>query len=38
MERAIAAIPRPYAFTCLVLATVSQSPGLLLANWVDTAR
>ena len=36
MERAIAAVPLPYPLTCLLLALASLSPGLLVANLVDT--
>ncbi len=35
MERAIASVPVPYPLACLLLAVVSQSPGLLVANWID---
>lgn len=36
VERALVAVPLPYAMTCLLLALLSQSPGLFLANLVDT--
>ena len=35
VERAIAAIPLPFPLACLLLAAVAQSPGFLLANWID---
>lgn len=35
MEGATAAVPLPYLLTCFLLAALSQSPGLLLANLVD---
>ncbi len=35
MERAILAVPLPYALTCFILAAVAQSPGLFLANLAD---
>jgi len=37
VERAIDAVPLPYPITCFVLALLSQSPGLLLANVIDTS-
>ncbi len=35
MERAILAVPLPFVLTCLLLASLSQSLGYLLANWID---
>ena len=37
MERAIAAVPLPYALVCLLVACLTQSPGFLLANLLDGA-
>jgi len=36
IERAISAIPLPYAVSCFLLAALAQTPGLFLVNLVDT--